>query len=477
MTGNAVVPIVFFGWIPAAQGLFAFLTPRRAVVVALVGGWLFLPNATFKFSGLPDYTKVTAVVTAILVGVFLFDRRRFRTFRARWYDIPMLIFCLSPMASSIDNGLGTYDGFSCVLSHLMKWGMPYFIGRVYFNSYEGMCDLAMAIFVGGLIYIPLCLYEIRMSPRLHKSLYGFRTRSPHLGFRDGGYRPMVFLWSFVPVAHWMSVTTAAGYWLWRGARLRLLWGMPVGLLLLVMIITVFLCKTYLAYVLVPLGIVLAAMMIKTRRSWPLLVFVVLVPTFMGLRISGVVSGEALIDTVSKVNETRARSLGTRIRNENEIAEKAMRRPIFGWGRWSRWMIQDEKGRDQTIPDGLWVITLGQQGLLGLVAFVSIYAIALWRVAGKMNGYTDKAMVAPAAAVATVVLLTFINIVPNTTFSPIITAALGGLIAMERYCPPSISPEVRSMVAQGTAGSAPQLRGRARGSREPGPTPTNLDRIG
>ena len=46
-----LVPITLFGWVPCVLLLFLWLPPRRAVIAAFMGGWLFLPAATSSYPG------------------------------------------------------------------------------------------------------------------------------------------------------------------------------------------------------------------------------------------------------------------------------------------------------------------------------------------------------------------------------------------------------------------------------------------
>ena len=59
----------------------------------------------------------------------------------------------------------------------MIWGVPYLIGRFYFNDAAGTRDLALGLLLGGILYLPFCLFEIRMSPVLHTTLYGLHPAS------------------------------------------------------------------------------------------------------------------------------------------------------------------------------------------------------------------------------------------------------------------------------------------------------------
>lgn len=43
MGGNALVPIVMFGWIPVVFYIFLRYPAQRAVIISFIFAWLFLP--------------------------------------------------------------------------------------------------------------------------------------------------------------------------------------------------------------------------------------------------------------------------------------------------------------------------------------------------------------------------------------------------------------------------------------------------
>src|SRR5687767_13048880 len=174
---NSTVPLALFGWPLVVLALCWLLPGRRAVVCAYVVAWLFLPVYEYKVPGLADWTKMSATSITLIIGVLFLDFGRVAAFRPRWFYGPIILWCLCGGASSLANGLGPYAGLSTVLDHIVVWGLPYFLGRLYFSDVEGLRDLALGLFIGGLAYIPFCLYEIRMSPQLHSIVYGFHQHS------------------------------------------------------------------------------------------------------------------------------------------------------------------------------------------------------------------------------------------------------------------------------------------------------------
>src|SRR3954454_10166251 len=129
-----LIPITLFGWIPVILIIFSAMPPRRAVLVAFIGAWLFLPYAGYDIPSLPDYTKRSATSLGVALGTVLFRFHWLSRLRFRWFDIPMLTWCMCPMASSLANNLGAYDGIAAVIDYMINYGLCDFIGRVYFTK-------------------------------------------------------------------------------------------------------------------------------------------------------------------------------------------------------------------------------------------------------------------------------------------------------------------------------------------------------
>ena len=456
--------VAMLGWIPLVLLIFALVPARRAILIAYIGGFLFLPNAAYDLSGMPDFTKTMASSFAALLGVILFHPKALLAYRLRWYDVPMVIFCCSPVMTSVLNDLGIYDGLSALLERLVGWGLPYLMGRLYFGSREGMYELVLGLFIGGLIYVPFCLWEVRMSPNLHYHIYGFRSRGFHLGVRYGSYRPSVFLWSFIPVANWLAVTTVAGFWLWWSGRSSRFSGVstliPVGILL----ITTLLSKTLGAVVLLLVGVSVLLSRSFVRRPSLLKLLVLIVPFIIGARATGMWSGEELVSLARMAGEERSHSLEYRLGNENILAEKALQRPIFGWGGYGRSGIYNEWGDGVSTTDGLWIIELGKSGLVGVASLLAIYMVPLLRFDRRYlrRSWLDPD-IAPGAAAAAIIVMALVNNVPNVTINPLVQIAMGGVVAFStdelgrrRKRKPRSPTGANQSLAKALSGRRPQL---------------------
>lgn len=429
--GNIIAHLVMFGWIPAVLVLFSLLPPRRAVITAFVAGWLFLPMTSYQIEGMPNYSKFTAPAVAILVAAIIFDPGRVASFRPRIWDLPMLVWCLVPFASSVSNDLGAYDGLSGVANQTILWGLPYFIGRLYFTDPRAMKELAVGVLIGGLIYLPLCLWEIKMSPQLHRLLYGYHQHNFEQSIRGSTYRPMVFLQHGLAVGMYMTAATLMAAAFWVFGTVRQIRGVPIWAIFGVMFLVTGLCKSAFATVLLLVGCgVLAMMRWVPSRVW--IASLILVPAlYMSTRTIGGWSAQDLIDAAGVFGESRALSLATRVRSENILWEHASERPIFGWAGWSRALVFESPGGKQlAVPDGMWIIAVGQNGLVGLA---SLTAALLMGPALILRRFRPADMRHPAmgAVTVTAVLLTLhmCDNLLNAMVNPIFLLGLGGLVAI------------------------------------------------
>jgi len=415
---------VTFGWIPAVLLLFAVFPPRRAVIITIIVGWLFLPFDTYKIPLLPDYTKMSGISFGLLLAIVLFDFQRLVRFRFSWIDVPVALFCISPLPSSVANGLGVYNGVSGVIDYAVAWGLPYFIGRMYFWDAKGIRELAIAIFIGGLIYIPFCLFEVRMSPQLAAIVYG-QQGAWNSVYRFGGYRPIVFMYDGLLTGLWMAVCALVGYWLLRTRALTKLHGISLTLLAPVLLVTAVLCRSTGAIVLLFVGIAVLefSRFAKTRVAFWCLLLVA--PLYLVTRITGMWSGGEITELAAKVDAARAHSFQFRIKNEDMLVAKALQRPAFGWGGYGRGEVHNRYGDIVSVPDGLWVQTISKNGLVGLV---SLYAMLLTPVFRCIYSYprADNFAESVVASLAVATTLFAIDCLPNAMENPIYPLVLGGL---------------------------------------------------
>jgi tetratricopeptide (TPR) repeat protein len=424
----ALVPIALFGYIPLILVLFSTLPPRRAVLAAFIFAWLFLPFGGYSIPGIPDYTKQSATSLGILLGTLLFRTDWLVAVRPRWFDLPIAVWTLCPIASSLSNGYGIYDGLSASFNSSVSWGLPYLIGRVYFSRLEDLFEVAYAIVIGGLIYIPFCLWEMKMSPQLHLNVYGVDPS----GWGEvsyGGYRPKVFMSTGLELAMWMGATVVSGFWLWRSRAVRQIGGYPFGWFMGVLSITALLCRVTGGWLIMAMGVSLWPLMKFSRpRLLPVILLLVVPVSYIGVRALDLWSGREAVRLVATVfNERRAQSLEFRMQNEDILVRKALQSPVFGWAGWGRARVYDETGKDISTTDGLWIIAMGTYGLVGLSAF---YATLLLPIILLTKRYPADAWLtpelAPACVLAILANLYAIDCIANGMVNPIYSLAVGAV---------------------------------------------------
>jgi hypothetical protein len=433
--------LVMLAWIPIVLLLFKQFSPERAVVISFIGAWLFLPQAMFPLPGVPDYTKMSATCYGILLATIIYDVEYLKSFKFGWLDIPMLIWCLCPFAASVTNGLGAYDGFSAALNQTVTWGVPYFLGRIYLNSLVGLRQLALGIFMGGLLYMPLCWIEIFLGPILHARVYGMRLRGAGQAIRYGGYRPMVFMIHGLEVGMWMMAAALIGIWLWRSGVLQQFWNVSMVWLVGALLITFVAVKSTGAYLYLIVGVGILFIAKYFRTALPMLALVLTIMLYVSLGASGTFGQEISSPVVSLAADVagpdRAQSLQFRWDQEELLGEKARQKLIFGWGGWGRNRIKDEvTGASTSVTDSLWVIAFGINGLVGLASITAALLLpaASFCVSRYRVDYWSHPKLASVAVIAVVLILYMLDCTLNSMTNPVYALANGaisGLLLQEK----------------------------------------------
>lgn len=432
-TPNFIAALVMFLWIPFVFWLFRAFPSQRAIVIAFITGALFLPEAQLIIPGFPDYSKISATSYAVLFFTFLFDGQRIRQFRLQWLDMPMLVWCLCPFFSNLSNDIDLYDSIAFTLEQTMKWGVPFFLGRIYLSDLIGLRYLAIGIFAGGMVYIPLCLFEMRMSPKLHIMLYG---GFPHSMFaqavREGGYRPTVFTGHGLILSFIMITALTVGVWLWKTGILREIFRIPMVIAIPVFLLTDIFLRSTGAYITLAVALALlfsSVLIFRSNLAAYLVIGAVILYLYLVIVSDPPRITDNIIDFLSKyVSPERIGSLQFRFDNEALLLEKAKLRLLLGWGGFGRNFVTNEVGQATTVVDSLWIITIGSLGLVGLTALLSsvfLPVIALINTKCPIKVWDRPEFAAPGV-LALVLLMYSVEILVNAPVLPHLTLVVGAL---------------------------------------------------
>ncbi|NAZ37827.1 hypothetical protein GT358_13430, partial [Rubellimicrobium sp. CFH 75288] len=144
------------------------------------------------------------------------------------------------------------------------------------------------------------------------------------------------------------------------------------------------------------------------------------------RGADLVPADTLVALAARIDAERAHSLAFRLDNEQRLLDRAAERPLFGWGLWGRQFERDpQSGRQTTIPDGRWIITLGSGGWLGFAAEFGLLALPVLLIWWRMGASGPPPLV---AALGLIHAVNLVDLIPNATLTPLTALAAGALWA-------------------------------------------------
>jgi hypothetical protein len=100
-----------------------------------------------------------------------------------------------------------------------------------------------------------------------------------------------------------------------------------------------------------------------------LALVLVAPAYYALRIPNLWSGGNLVNLIDTFySRERAGSLAIRFMCEDKLIANALGQPVWGWGGSGRALIADKYGRNAVPVDGMWIIFLGSNRLVGVLSW-------------------------------------------------------------------------------------------------------------
>ena len=179
--------------------------------------------------------------------------------------------------------------------------------------------------------------------------------------------------------------------------------------------------------------------VRLKSCFPLRLLVLLPVLAIILKINGTWSGQNMVDLAKRFSPDRAASLEFRLMNEEILVERALERPVFGWGGWGRSRVRNEDGKDISVTDAYWLIVLGTTGLVGLVSFACLTLIPFSLLLRRVP-VVDWRRPQFAAAITLGALLPayFADCLFNDMKIPIYMLVAGGIVTILRVPMPSLS---------------------------------------
>ncbi|SLN42917.1 hypothetical protein ROG8370_01812 [Roseovarius gaetbuli] len=439
---NGLAYLMLAVWPLVTLVMFRRWPIERALIWSLLGAYMFLPPppAAFDFPLMPPLTKesLPSVVT-FAICLFYYGRQAPLLPRARLARALVVLFIFSPIATVLGNtepvfygsiglpALGLKDMVALVLLQFILI-LPFLMARQILATPQGLRELVGALFVGGMIYSLPMLLEVRLSPQLNIWIYGYFQHNFEQMIRDGGFRPIVFMYHGLWVAFFtvMSITCAIALAREADGRRR---ATLIGAALYLGVVLV-LCKSLgsLLY-----GIYLAplALLLPVRLQLRIAAAMVLVAiSYPVLKGAGLVPVDWLLEQAGRASPERANSLRFRLDNEDILMERAYLKPLFGWGSWGRnHILNPVTGIIETVTDGRWIILIGIYGWVGYMAefgLIALPILMLWGNARRLGWQDISPLLGP---VALLLAINLIDMLPNATLTPLTWLFAGTLLGI------------------------------------------------
>ncbi len=411
--------IMLLGWPVVVLVLFRYLPAHRALIATLLAGWLLLPPAHLTVAG-ATIAKSDVERIPVLLGALLFHRRLLASFRPRWFDLPAVLFCLSPLVSGLVNDLGLRFSLIATWRESIFWLLPYLLARALIRKPAHFREFGIAFAAATVLYAPLCLFEVRYGLRFSEWLVGSATSRQVLGSNRGGtFRPTVLLRDGFVLTMMQGFGVLLLFWLWF-ARVRRRWGpIPLVLFAAAPLTVVVLAKSWGSTFLTTLGLgTLLAVHLSRSRIW-LAALVLTVPLYMGVRLSGAISTQTLVAPIRKVAPSKVKSFRFRLKTEDRVAERMREKPIFGFGHFGLW----RQGREPHL-DGFWLFTVTRTGIASLAWWV---VFALLPVVMFLNRTPARLFASPGEGTAAVVAVFLTLITIDALMNNYVAAPFLGLL--------------------------------------------------
>lgn len=439
---NGLAYLMLAVWPLVTLAMFRRWPIERALIWSLLGAYMFLPPppAGFDFPLMPPLTKESLPSLATFAICLFYHGRQGRLLpRGRLAQALVFLFIFSPVATVLGNSepvfygsiglpaLGLKDMVALVLLQFILI-LPFLLARQILGTGRGLRELVGALFVGGLIYSLPMLLEVRLSPQLNIWVYGYFQHYFEQMIRDGGFRPIVFMYHGLWVAFFtvMAITCAIALAREADGRRRLV---LIGAAFYLGVVLV-LCKSLGSLIygiyLAPLALLLPVRM-QVRIAAAMALVAISYPVLKG---AGFVPVDWLLEQAACASPERANSLQFRLDNEDILMERAGLKPFFGWGSWGRnHILNPYTGVMETVTDGRWIILIGIYGWVGYMAEFGLIALPiamLWINSRRLGNRDLSPLLGPVALLLAVNL---IDMLPNATLTPLTWLFAGTLLGV------------------------------------------------
>ena len=427
--GNWIALLVVLLWPLLAVYIYRIKSIQHATIWVVLGGFMILPVRTqIDLPFVPALGKDSIPALSALFAIWYAKKTKLIFFgKDGAVKTLLLMLVIGPFFTALFNsaplnfngyyvhGLSPYDGLSLMMNQSLLI-LPLLMGRQFFRSYESQLLLFKLLVGAGLIYSLPMLYEVRMSPQLHRQFYGYFPNSFAQQWRGGGFRPVVFMGHGLWVAFFSVIVLIAAAALWEiKVKVRNISAMLTHHYLLFLLV---LCKSSASLIYGAFSVIILKVASSNTQHKTAILLVCLALLYPVLSTSKLFPHQQILNIAESISPDRAQSLEFRFDNEEQLLAHARKQMLFGWGGWGRNRVRDEEtGADVSVTDGRWIIKLGVYGAVGFIAEFGLLVLIVFRAIQASKCLTDKKEKTILSAHALMVGVIMIDQLPNATLAP------------------------------------------------------------
>ncbi len=234
-----------------------------------------------------------------------------------------------------------------------------------FSNSENRNVLIRTSIFAGLVYVPFCLFEMKMAPTLHTTIYGYGargTRGENLGMtalRFGLWRPSVFMTYGLQTALMMGVLSVFAFWMTRTSRAAIFSGIRNWQVAAILGLTTVFCVSSGAIILTTVAWSIVGLTLTNLRRTIIVSILVLLVSYPIYRMTNIGALEIELSQLNSEADKRKASLQTRIHSEDVLLGRWLTRPLLGSTAWYYHQVSEA-----VPPDSMWILMLTKFGLLG-----------------------------------------------------------------------------------------------------------------
>jgi hypothetical protein len=293
----------------------------------------------------------------------------------------------------------------------------------------------MRMMIGcAFIYSAICVIEWRLSPQMHRWVYGYFQHDFIQYMRSEHFRPAGFLRHAIEVAGFMGASTVMAVWLWYKKLFKPLWGgVPIEVVAVCLGIGLMATMTVSGIAEMMLAVSLLGLFLVLRSRWILVILPVIAIGWMTARYTGALDESTILRTTRMVvSEERTKSLEYRLDAEELNLAQMNGHLILGKS------PQEAFARNQwgkmVALDAWWLIQITFFGITSIVAWYLIWCGCIVELFRRWRRLTPD-LQNIGMCVGLLIGAQFIDFLFNSFPSLLLLTLSAGMIsALQRYAP-------------------------------------------